>query len=120
MKTPAIQLKEKWLHNPCPYHQAGEDCPVCDDPTCEACGNPGWACECPAKAAEEEGKDCELHVPPDNQHELGCRCQECWCPQHSFSLRRPTKPPHTWRYLRCPFCRKDEEQGLEKITGREL
>ena len=30
----------------CPYHNNNEDCPVCDDPKCEICGNPGWACDC--------------------------------------------------------------------------
>jgi hypothetical protein len=37
--------KKKWEHNPCPYHENNEECPVCDDPFCD-CGNPGWACEC--------------------------------------------------------------------------
>ena len=42
-----------------------------------------------------------------NDHRAGCCCGECWCPTHIFSLRRPTKPPHSWMFKRCPFCEKD-------------
>lgn len=40
-----MKLRKRWLHNPCPYRQADEECPVCDDPVCD-CGNPGWTCAC--------------------------------------------------------------------------
>lgn len=49
----AVVLRKRWRHEPCPYHAKDEECPVCDDPGCERCGSPGWACEC----AENE----ELH-----------------------------------------------------------
>jgi hypothetical protein len=48
---------------------------------------------------------------PLNDHKLGCRCKECYCKKHKFSLRRPTKPPHGWQYPECPLCKKKVEDG---------
>ena len=47
-------LKERWRHDPCPWHENDEECPVCDDPGCDDCGNPGWACECAEQVEERQ------------------------------------------------------------------
>jgi hypothetical protein len=48
-----------------------------------------------------------------NNHKIKCRCKKCWCDEHQFSLRRPTKPPHTWMYDKCPLCKKQNASDTD-------
>ena len=59
----------------------------------------------------------DYDVPKANNHKIGCRCKACWCPKHSLSLRRPTKPPHKWMYETCPLCKKGEPFPMSDVAA---
>lgn len=61
--------------------------------------------------------DCDWKLPY-NDHPFRCSCAECFCAKCGFSLRRPAKPPHGWRYKKCPLCRAKEIKDVVRNLGK--
>jgi len=103
----------------CQTNPAMQDSYYCESVVCRMkplgpcphnCG--GWlndwhshAGDCPEINPDPKPHFVRTGVLPDNKHPESCQCSDCWCEEHQFSLRRPTRPPHTWKYPKCPFGR---------------
>lgn len=108
MTTAHPVLRRKWHHDPCPYHAHDEECPVCDDPGCDGCGNPGWACECDER---EKAELEEMEMAKDDSAATGacsvCNADEVVCERAPCAYKGPCssfKPCYGVNDTRCPSC----------------